>query len=389
MHIFRTVLFVVLVLVASAVASAQLRLPAIFGDGVVLQRNKPVTVWGWAGPDQKVEVKLAQQSATATADGDGRWTLKLEPLPTGGPYELEVTSGGQTLKRSDILSGEVWLASGQSNMDFSLVYTRNGEEEVAAANHPRIRLFEVARKAYQERQDDARGQWFPCSPESVKDFSGVAYFFGRRLQEDLDVPIGLIDASWGGTVAEAWTSREVLETIDFMKPNIEAYDQRAASFPEDHAAWEQAVAALGDSPDPAELPREPVNPKIKHSPGGIFNGMVRPLIPFSLAGIIWYQGESNVNRAEQYRTLFPALIADWRNKWGEEDLPFYFVQLANYAALVRDPKHKPYQVPTDADAPTDTPWSHLRDAQLFTLRTVPPHRHGGDHRYRRGRRRPS
>ncbi len=355
---WRTLFSCVVVLLAASFAGAELRLPGLFTDHAVLQRDIPVPVWGWADPAAEVTVAVAGRAVTGTADAEGRWLVRVGPLEAGGPHEMLVSAGDERVRLQGVLVGEVWLASGQSNMEWPLRRTDNAEEAIAAADHPRIRLFTVPRNVAQEPADDAPGAWEVCSPETVQDFSAVAYYFGRKLHGELDVPVGLIDATWGGTRIAAWTSRSKLESIEGTAPFLESFAQALADYPRKRAEWEKAVAeyeARGDTS--ARRPAEPVGPRTSNGPAVLYNGMIHPLVPYALRGVIWYQGESDAGRAEHYRTLFPALIGDWRERWDAPGMPFLFVQLANHMA--------------PADEPTDTPWAHLRDAQLHTLRTVP------------------
>lgn len=303
-------------------ALGEVRLPKILGDHMVIQRELPLKIWGWANPLEAVTVAIGDCKAATVADAIGRWIVVLPPLQAEGPLEM-VIQGENTIKLSDILVGEVWVCSGQSNMQWTVRASDNAEQEIAAADYPEIRLFTVARQVAKEPVDDCDGQWRPCSPETVPDFSAVGYFFGRTLHKQLNVPVGLINSSWGGTIAEAWTSAQGLVGEPDYVPILE----RGASF-------------------------KPNNP---NQASVLFNGMIRPLIPFAMRGAIWYQGESNCSRAAQYQKLFPALIRNWRTEWGQGDFPFLFVQLAPYRYGNADPRN----------------CAELREAQRLTLQTVP------------------
>jgi len=293
------------VLLAAVYAQADVRLPKVIGDHMVLQQGMSVPIWGWADAEEKVTVTLGQSTASATASSEGKWMVKLEAMEAGGPYEMTV-QGNNTIKLEDILVGEVWVCSGQSNMQWSVKASDNAPEEIAAADYPNIRLFTVARKVAEKPLDDCEGSWAACSPQTVPDFTAVGYFFGRHLHKELDVPVGLINTSWGGTIAEAWTSHEGLLGEEDFQPIL----QRAAEF----------------------------NPNTPNQASNLYNGMLHPLIPFGIRGAIWYQGESNCSRAQQYRKLFPAMITDWRKNWGQGDFPFLFVQLAPFRYRNRDPR---------------------------------------------------
>ena len=291
-------------LVASSHARADIRLPKIFGNGMVLQQKSQVAVWGWAEPGEEVKVSLGETSATAKAGADGKWSLKIQTPAAGGPHSL-IAKGKNEVKFDDVLIGEVWICSGQSNMEWTVAQSANPQEEAANAKHPQIRMIKVAHNVADKPQDDINGQWTVCSPESVPNFSAVGYFFARHLHNELKVPIGMINTSWGGTICEAWTSREALSADEDFKPILD----RSANF-------------QANNPNQASV---------------LYNGMVHPLVPFGIKGAIWYQGESNVSRAEQYRKLFPAMIGDWRKRFGQGDFPFLFVQLAPFK-YGHDPK---------------------------------------------------
>jgi len=290
-------LLIVCALLATAVdVSADVRLPRIFGQHMVLQRDKPLPVWGWAEPGERVTVQVADKRAETTADDKGAWRVTLAALPAGGPHEM-VVAGKNTIALSDLLIGEVWVCSGQSNMQFPLQAAVHGKEEVAAADHPTLRLFSVKRVPSDQPQTDCEGHWDICRRETAGGFSAVAYFFGRYLSQQLRVPVGLINTSWGGTLCEAWTREEALQG----DPEFRTILQRRAT---------------------AKRPQD----RASH----LYNGMIAPLVPLAIRGAIWYQGESNVSRARQYRKLFPTMIRDWRKAWGQGDFPFLFVQLAPF-----------------------------------------------------------
>jgi len=506
-------LAVVLVAGAASPVPAEVSVSPLIGDHMVLQQGRPFRIWGQAAPGEAITVTLAGGTASATAGAEGRWAVELGPLAAGGPHTLEIV-GSNRLRFEDVLVGEVWIASGQSNMEFPLTRAANGEEEIAAARFPRIRLFTVPKATAEEPQRAAGGEWRPCSPETVGDFSAVAYFFGRELRQTLGVPVGLIHTSWGGTPAEAWTSRGALLASPELKPLVEDLDRlrsdpavmdayqramaewektnvaldpgnegetagfaspgfddnawetmelpqywEAAGLDIDGAVWfrraveipeawrgkdlELSLGALDDSDttyfdgvvvgttgtetpsywthprryrvpgrlvtsrhaviavrvwdrggdggfagspkdltlrpadgagEPLGLAGEwrrhveravgpinpdwgsqPLNPSGQNAPTMLYNAMIAPLLPYTIRGAIWYQGESNADRARQYRTLFPAMIRDWRSGWGQGDFPFYFVQLANYMKR--------------ADQPGESDWAELREAQRLTLCT--------------------
>ncbi len=344
--------------VAGGFARADVKLPAIFSDHMVLQRDQKDRVWGWAEPGEDVTVTIHGQSKTAKADADGKWQVMLDPIPTGGPYEL-VVKGKNTVTFKDVLSGEVWICSGQSNMGMSVAASDDADLEIRTAKHPRIRLISVPNKGTQEPQSDFQGRWQPCSPETVGDFSAVGYFFGRQLYESLGVPIGLIDNAWGGSSCEAWIPRERLAADTRYKDLLASWEEREQKLPEAKKAFEayQAEAARAKA-EGKPAPRTVQNPDAEmhgnHRPGNIFNGSLLPTIGYGIRGAVWYQGENNAGRAYQYRDLFPLMIQIWRELWGQGDFPFYWVQLADFRA------EKP--------EPAESDWAELREAQTMTLK---------------------
>lgn len=500
------------------VSEGWLKLPAIFGDHMVLQCNQPVPIWGWAEPNEEVVVILNGKSLSVTkANQQGRWMVKLPPQPAGSPHELIIRTRRETVRFTDVLFGEVWVCSGQSNMEWPVALAQNAKQEIDTANFPQIRFFVVEKSIALEPQNDCKGRWVICNPETIGGFSAVGYFFGREIHQRLKVPVGLIGTYWGGTPAEAWTDLKTLESdLDFKpilerlprgqetlqrlqeqyeralaewrekallkdsgnkgeemgwaKPEFNDSDWATMNLPQvwersspqmniDGAVWFRKVVTIpddwvgkelilnlgpiddhdttyfngerigstgaetpnswtmprrykvpsnlvkpganliavrvfdmwanggftglpdqmrleiaegGEEPislagpwkfkiefarDASKVPQQPQPPVNNWTPTGLFNAMVAPLIPYAIRGVIWYQGESNVGRAYQYRKLFPALINSWRKAWGQGDFPFLFVQLANY--LERNPE------------PTESAWAELREAQLLTLKTVP------------------
>ncbi|HEY3417272.1 MAG TPA: sialate O-acetylesterase, partial [Armatimonadota bacterium] len=492
-----------------------MKLPAIFADHMVLQRNLPIKVWGWAKAGEAIAVTMAGQTARATTGTDGCWQAALPPLEAGGPYEMTVQGASETVTFSDVLIGEVWVCSGQSNMEWPLSMTQHADVDVPAATDDGMRLFTVTKAAVVEVADDVVGTWEVCSPMSVAQFSAVGYYFGLRLRKELGIPIGLINTSWGGTPAESWTSAESLLAHPELRGMVEKMRSELADFPRADAIyrtalkeWEQgnfppdagnsgfpngwadpATSAadweemllpqswqcagldfngvlwfrreveipaawagqplrlrigacdkndytyfnnqfigsltMDDRPDawstprcytvPGELvkaggnliavrvfsnmynggmtgpavqmsigpaddsaeplplagpwryqveqnygrrpavpaPPMPAGPGNAWTPTSLYNGMIAPIVPYGIAGAIWYQGESNADRAVQYRTLFPAMIRDWRMHWEQGDFPFLFVQLANYMGI--------------NSAPVESNWAELREAQTMTL----------------------
>ena len=504
-------LFILLFAVA---ARADVRLPAIISDNMVLQQGMKVRIWGNANPKERITVAFDQKTVTTVADSKGQWDVWLGPLNAGGPSELIVKGDDNILTIKNVLVGEVWICSGQSNMEWTLNNTSNATETLAQANYPEIRSFRVEHRTATSPLTDVEGHWVVTTPAEAAHFSAVGYFFGREIYQRLKVPVGLINTSWGGTPAEAWTSHDALKSSSELKPILEKYESSLKALPQTKDAYARALAqweaknlyldagnkgeALGyadpkastndwtrmdlptqfesaglqidgavwfrktvtvpeswagkdlllnlsaiddfdvtyfngtkvgavgkETPNSHIIPRkyvvpgslvragtnviavrvfdhageggftrgdmsvgpnggsdaqpisltgpwdykveialdpkrpdwgtrpDPVGVSNQNSPSVLYNAMIAPLVPFGIRGAIWYQGESNAGRAYQYRTLFPAMIRDWRDAWGRT-FPFYFVQLANWRP--RKPE------------PSESDWAELREAQFMTLR---------------------
>jgi sialate O-acetylesterase len=352
-----------IVALTAANTQADIRLPAVIGDNMVLQAGDRVRLWGWADPNEEIEVSISWRDFkwSVQADEAGKWQFALKAPAIGGPYAITL-KGKNTVAIKNILAGQVWVCSGQSNMQMSVRQSAQAEQEIAAAKYPKIRLFSVDRKVAETPQDDCKGKWVECSPETVGDFSAVGYFFGRELHKELDQPIGLIHTSWGGTPAEAWTNMPVLEENPNFAPILTRYKQAMAEYPQALVKYKEAIekwnqeaakAKAEGKPAPGNRPAAPFGPGNPSSPAGLYNAMIAPLIPYTICGAIWYQGESNAGRAYQYRELFPTMIKSWWDTWGQGDFPFLFVQLANFTEV--------------KDAPGDSDWAELREAQTMTL----------------------
>ena len=325
---------------------AEVKPHVLFTEGAVLQREIAIPVWGTADPGEKVSVEFNGQALTTVADGAGNWIVKLKPVKAGGPYVLKINS--QEIK--NILIGDVWICSGQSNMEWRLKQTSNAEVDVAAANYPKIRFFQVPRKEIDAEQSAVNSSWKECTPENAANFSAIGYFFGRDLYKNLNVPIGLINNAVGGSPAESWMSNAVLNGDSEYKQFHEAYPKQMENHQkalEKHKAVVEKAKADG-----TKAPNAPGKPWM---PSGLYNGMLTPLAPYAIKGAIWYQGESNAGRAYQYRRLFPVMIKNWRDKWGQGDFPFLFVQLAAFGP--------------NGDKLGESDWAELREAQTMTLTT--------------------
>jgi sialate O-acetylesterase len=320
---------------------SQLRLARLFSDHGVLQQGKTLPVWGWAGSGETVEARLADQTQTTSAASDGRWQVQFSPLPAGGPHTLTVTSRGAKVEAVDLLIGEVWLGAGQSNMAMTVSRAQDYERERATAALPQIRMFTVGGKAADQPAQDCSGQWRVCTPETVGSFSATAFFFGRRVQEELKVPIGLITTAVGGTPIESWNDAASQRAIPELAPMFSAahevikFDPAAATvaFEQELEEWRlRAREARAKGEAPPRAPRNPVEVQQRRSNvGGLFNGKVAPLIPYAVKGMLWYQGEANseAQKAPLYRHQLALLVTDWRRRWGDEALPFAWVQLPN------------------------------------------------------------
>ena len=322
-------------------------LSPLFSDNMVLQRDIADPIWGWTTPGAEVKVTMAGKTLTTKAGDDGKWMTKIPAHKAGGTYSIAV-AGNQNVVLNNVTFGDVWICSGQSNMEWGMKLVNNTPEEIAAANYPNIRLFTVQKRiafapvtGMQKDTENLFGVWSPTTPETISKgggagFSAVAYFFGREIHKQTGIPIGLIHTSWGGTIAEAWVSKNSLSSMPDFAQSITQVDSVAQG----------TLTPNGEN-------------KLQNNPNLVTvlnNAMINPLVPFAIKGAIWYQGESNAGRAAQYQTLLPTLIADWRKQFGVGDFPFYIVQLANFMAQDTEPKNDP--------------WPFLREAQTLTAQKV-------------------
>jgi sialate O-acetylesterase len=361
-------------LAAPARLRAEVKLPAIISDHMLLQQQSPVRIWGWADPGEAVTVSFAGQKVGGTAGQDGKWGLFLKPLKLGVSGAMTI-AGKNTIKVEDVLVGDVWVGSGQSNMGFTVGRSDNAEKEIAAAKYPNIRLFAVKLQVADQPAEDTTGKWVLCSPDTIKNFSAVLYYFGREVHLKRKIPVGLINTSWGGTPAQSWTTRGTLESdaslkwiLDDWATTLERYPAAKQKYDEQVEAWKKAAAeakAAGRTPPTA--PRPPSGPGHQNTPGGLYNAMIAPIVPYAIKGAVWYQGEANASQAHAvaYRKLFRAMIEDWRREWGIGPFPFGFVQLANFKSsgwwpLLRESqnetlnvRHTGQAVTIDIGNPTD------------------------------------
>jgi len=321
-------------------ARADVRLPALFADNMVLQQEMRVPVWGWANEGEEVTVRFRGKTVR-TKSKHGKWLVHLTGLKAGGPDSLAI-EGKNKLELKNVLVGEVWVCSGQSNMEFPLDKSYESAPDIAACANSNVRLFLVAKVKSDVPLEDVKAQWKECNPQTAPGFSAVAFYFGRDLQKSRKVPVGLIGTYWGGSPAEVWMSKSTLEKNPEYKRDI-------------LDSCTEALRKAEASGDKKKMPG--------WKPTELYNGMIAPLVPFAIRGAIWYQGESNAGRAEQYRRLFPDMIRNWRQDWGEKDFTFLEVQLAPW-----DPKRTMEAI---AEKPAESGWAELREAQLMTTKTLP------------------
>ena len=296
-RLLKTLIYLVIYLIYNTV-SANVSLPAIFSDHMVLQQNSEVKIWGWGNPLEEITITTSwnNKSVKVKTDNQANWSSKITTPEAGGPFEIMI-QGYNKIVIEDVLIGEVWLCSGQSNMEWSTnAGIENGEEEMKKANYPSIRFFSVTKNSAEYPQLDLKGEWKVCTPETMKYFSAIGYFFGQKIHTTLNIPVGLINSSWGGSPAEVWTPKEAFDKNEII-----------------------ITAAT-------KLKEEPWAPK---QPSIVYNAMINPLIHFKIAGVLWYQGETNVQNANTYSELLSTMIASWREKW-EDNFPFYFAQIAPY-----------------------------------------------------------
>jgi sialate O-acetylesterase len=335
---------------APVAARGDVTLPNIFTDHMVLQQKQPNKVWGKAEAGESVIVQIDGQKHETKADADGHWHVTLQPMEVGEPRQLTV-QGKNAVTIADVLIGEVWICSGQSNMQWSIADSNDPDLERLAAKFPQIRMINFPQVGAQEPIWTHDRRWEICTPQSVSGFSAVGYFFARQLHQTLDVPIGMINNAWGGSAAEAWVDRKIL-----------AEDARYAGMMK---RWTDMEARTGELSKLASLNEEQKkelgqlegNMGGNHRPGNIYNGVLKSHLGYGIRGAIWYQGESNAGRAYQYRDLFPLMIQSWRKEWGQGDFPFYWVQLADFT--------------DETGEPQESNWAELREAQTMTMDKLP------------------
>jgi sialate O-acetylesterase len=368
--LFPTVFLTALACLCAQTAWADVKPHALFSNGMVLQEGERCPVWGTADPGEEVQVALkaknGEEVRSKTADKDGRWRVDLQTTNfSGGPYTLTIT-GKNKVELQDVYVGDVWVCSGQSNMEWPVNASANAEETKKDAKNPLLRLFTVPHATATTPLKEVKGKWSECNPDTVGGFTAVGYFFGRDLQKARKVPIGLINTSWGGTRAEAWTNQPVLASMEEWKGEFPAFEERLAGYPKAQEKYkadlekykEEAAKAKAEGKDVPPEPKPPANPADnQNAPSVLYNGMIAPLLPFAIKGAIWYQGESNAGQAGRYQKLLSAMIQNWRDDWQVGEFPFLIVQLAPFMPIEQQP--------------TDTDWARLREAQLQTSLKMP------------------
>jgi len=327
-YILRPLFIYFLLFSSCALLNAEVKLPKVIGSNMVLQRNQECRIWGWAEPGEKVIVEFNETERSTRTGQDGRWMVTFPPMKAGGPFDMDI-QGENLIELKNILVGDVWICSGQSNMVWPIERLPSVSEDTADAEFSGIRLFTVPNnKKISPVEDIPSGEWLGCTPENVLAFSSVGFFFGKDIHKELRVPVGLISTNWGGTNVETWTSGETFSQVEGFAGRVDAL------------------------PD-LDTTGGKINPN--QHPSLLFNGMIHPLLNFRINGVIWYQGENNANskRSYQYREFFPLMIEDWRKQWENPQMPFFFVQLANYKAVMEEPG--------------ESSWAELREAQLMAL----------------------
>lgn len=356
MKFFTRLLVFLVFLSSSSTCISAIKLPALISNNMVLQQNSKVALWGWASPGERVTITTSWNNKTTkiVANENGKWFCYVKTIAAAGPFNIQFKASNE-VSVDNVLLGEVWLASGQSNMEFFVAKTKSSSytgvlnylDEIKAANYPMIRQIDVANRNAAEPQPDFKGDWKICSPQSVDTFSAVAYYFALQIHKATGFAVGIINSTWGGTAAESWTKKEVLTADGDLAGLVNHYDSLQQVYP---TLLTKYNASLEMWKLDSNGNRKPIAPsKPSHAPFRLYNAMIAPLLPYTLKGVIWYQGESNAQKAYQYRKLFTALINSWRHDFNNKNLPFYFVQIS----------------------PHQSQNAEIRDAQFFVYNTVP------------------
>lgn len=346
---------------------AEVKLPSIIGDRMVLQQKQANPIWGWDNPDAEVTVHIGEQAHTTQAGKDGRWEVKLDAMPANSESQDMTVTGSSEIVVKDILVGEVWLCSGQSNMGWKMADAFGADLEKLRAEDPLLRLVSLPKVGTQEMRTDFNGSWVTSSAQEAANFSAVGYYFGKTLRDVLGIPVGLIDNSWGGSSAEAWVRRDIMNKDERFKDYMDSWEKKEASYDfkpirekyeADMRAWNVMKKEAKESGRPVPPQPKGIQDEMKnqHRPGNLYAGILNPIIGYGIRGTIWYQGESNGGRPETYNDLMTVLISSWREDWKQGDFPFYFVQLADFMA--------------ETDEPVENGWARLREAQTRTVNEV-------------------
>ena len=333
----RLVLFLVASLALTGTASADVQLPGLISDHMLLQRDAPARIFGKAQPGEAVSVTFRGKTATTVTDPVGRWEVWLDPMAPGPAADMTVR-GTNVITVTDVLVGDVWVGSGQSNMQWAVRQSDNADAEIAAAKFPQIRLFYVPRKTSPAPVDDVDAKWVVCSPETIAEFSAVLYFFGRQMHQDTKVPMGLIHSSWGGTPIASWISGPSLMGNARLAPFLTYWENAIRQFPVNQARYELALKTWEAGGSQGPRPGAPLGPGNAHEPTTLYNAMLAPLVKYTIKGALWYQGETEAGRSQGqiYGEALMTLVQDWRRAFGQGDFPFYWVQLANYGNAAKN-----------------------------------------------------
>ena len=338
-------------LVGAGGSRGEVSLPNVFSDHMVLQQKQQNKVWGKAAAGEKVAVRIGEQAHETVADDDGHWHVMLEPLDAGGPHTLAV-SGENEVRIEDVLVGEVWICSGQSNMEWTVSRCYDADLVKASATTSEIRHISFPNHGAQQPVWTHEGHnWTVCSPETVPNYTAVGYFFGHQLHHCVGVPIGLINNAWGGSAVDAWINRDLLDVDDDYQPTLERWEKMEEQF--------KTLSEKSELSDEEQKQLENLRRSLRGNgrPANIYHGVLQSHLGYGIRGAIWYQGESNASRAYQYRSLFPMMIKNWRDEWGQGDFPFYWVQLADFME--------------EKEAPSESSWAELREAQTMTMEKLP------------------
>jgi sialate O-acetylesterase len=363
--------YLLFVMLTGSLGFCQLELPSLISDNMVVQQSSSVKLWGRGSGEITIKTGWSGETVKAAADENGKWQAQIKTPPAGKSCNMTIADADGSLEIQNVTTGEVWICSGQSNMQFPMLRDEHYKLHKSDSN-PDIRFFTVEPDTSETPKENCGGRWQPCTPETLSTFSAVGYYFGRMLHAKTGYPIGLIDNSWGGTPAEAWTKVSVLENDErfvsileedkVILANQEKYQKEYDQMLEQWSRDVEEAKKLGKRPPSKPFP--PFGLRPQNRAGRLYNAMLHPLMPYTIKGAVWYQGESNSGRAKQYASLFPAMINNWRDDWGQGDFPFYFVQLTNY--LKNDPQTV-YPFWPQVSEPGPSSWAELRESQFKTL----------------------